>query len=452
MIVDESSAAGTIRRACYIDAALLNNVGHHANACRHITGELRRREIEVDILANAAIESGLIEELGAHPIFRHNPYTRIAQWKSMNFRLAQASFLADISEAAEGRQYDLVYINSVLPAQMAAMIQWGQTRYTATNMPPVVMEFGMPSGVGSADGPAGNWSQFTDQYRSAAAGLSGDYFKKFLFFTYDPAVSSDYSRIVGFEVDTLPTVFAGGENRLRTGDKQGRPVVGFLGHQRPDKGYHLIPDLLRLLLGKDVCARFLVHNGDTHETAIARELRDLATADARVRFDQHSVDKTYWNRLLDSTDIVVLPYERGRYAASHSGIAMEAVSCGLPIVSPNGTTMKSLAERYQNNSMGITDWTIEAIADAIVEAIQNFPRLARSAYEGADKWALENGATAFVSRLLAFAENCGSTQPLPPTPPFEPIMRCLTSVARVKLKLRESHKRRRARRHRARAG
>lgn len=438
-----------MRRACYIDAALLSNVGHHANACRHITSELRHRGIEVDILANALVESSLIMELGANPVFRHNPYGRITGRRSINYRLAQASFLADLSNAIEGRQYDLIYVNSVLPAQMAAMIRWGQTRFCAAEMPPVVMEFGTPSGIG--DGNSGNWGQYTEQYRSAAAGILDDYARKFLFFTFDPAASEDYGRLLGFEVETLPPVHAGGQNKLRTGDEQGRPVIGFLGHQRPDKGYHLIPGLLRLLLEKDVPARFLVHNGDTHETAADRELLELATADARVCFDQQPADKTYWDRLLDSTDIVVLPYEPGRYAASYSAVAVEAVSCGLPIVSPNGTTMKILAERYQNNSMGITDWTIEAIADAIVEAIQDFPRLSRSAYEGADRWALENGAAAFVSRLLAFAQNHGSTQPAPPTPPFEPIMRCLTFVARAKLRLRESTRRRLARRRHARA-
>ena len=434
-----------IRNACYIDAALQSNTGHHANVCRNITGELRRRGIEVDILANASVESGLMEELGALPVFRHNPYSRITGRKSINFSLAQASFLADLGEMTEGRHYGLVYVNSVLPAQLAGVIRWGQTRYGVANMPPVAVEFGPPSGVGCVDGPAGHWRQFPDQYRSAAAGLSEDYSGNFLFFAFDPAVSGDYSRLLGFAVETLPHVQTGGEIRLRVGGEQGRPVVGFLGHQRLEKGYHLIPDLLRLLLEKDVRARFLVHNADIHETAIARELRELAAADARVRFDQKSAGQCYWNRLLDGTDIVVLPYEPNRYAATFSGVAVEAVSCGLPVIGPNGTTMKTLAERYQKNSIGITDWTVEAIADAIVESLRNFPRLSQSAYEGAARWALENGACAFVSRLLAFARDRGPTRPSPPTPPFEPVMRCLGSVARAKLNRRESRNRRRAR-------
>lgn len=441
-----------IRNACYIDAALHNNTGHHANVCRKITGELRRGGIEVDILANASIESGLREELGAHPVFRHSPYARIARGRYLNFRLGQASFLSDLGGITEGRHYDLVYAGSVLPAQMAGVIRWGQTRYGAANMPPVAVEFSCPSGVGCVGGPAGHWRQMPGQYRFAAAELAREYSDNFLFFTFDSAASSDYSRLLGFAVETLPHVQTGGEIRHRVADEQGRPVVGFLGHQRPEKGYHLIPDLLRLLLEKDVRARFLVHNGDPHETVIARELQELAAADSRVRFDQQPADQTYWNGLLDSTDIVVLPYEPNRYAASFSGIAVEAVSCGLPVIGPNGTTIKTLVERYQKNSIGITDWTVEATADAIVAALRDFPRLSRSAFEGAGEWALENGVSAFVSRLLDFARNHGPARPSPSTPPFEPVMRCLASVARAKLKFRESRGRRRAQRRRSQTG
>ncbi len=439
-----------IRNVCYLDAALQNNVGHHANVCGKITGGLRRGGIEVDILANASAESGLVEELGLHPVFRHSPYSRISRGRYLNFRLAQASFLSDLGGMTGGRQYDLVYAGSVLPAQMAGVIRWGQTRYGAADMPPVAVEFSSPSGVGCVDGPAGHWRQMPGQYRSAAAEIAKEYSDKFLFFTFDSVTSSDYSRLFGFEVETLPHVQSGGEIRHRVADEQGRPVVGFLGHQRPEKGYHLIPDVLRLLLEKDVRARFLIHNADMRETAIARELRELAAADSRVCFDQQPADQSYWNGLLDRTDIAILPYEPNRYAASFSGVAVEAVSCGLPIIGPNGTTMKTLAERYQKNSIGITDWTVEAIADAIVESLQDFPRLSRSAYEGAGEWALENSVSAFVSRLQAFARNRGPARPSPPTPPFEPVMRCLGSVARAKLKLRESRGRRRAQRRRAR--
>ncbi len=417
-----------------MDAALVGNLGHHANVCRHITGELRRRGITVDILANARVEHGLIEELNASPAFHHYPYAKITSRKAANFHLARVSFIADFSRATRDRQYDLIYASSVLPAQMAAVILWAQTHYSAADMPPIAFELGLPSGVGGVTSE--NWGRYTRQYRSAARRIRKDYAGKFLFFTFDEASSGDYSKLLGFAVDFLPPAYAGSEVRLRSGDEEGRPVVGFLGQQRPEKGYHLIPDVLRRLADQDVGARFLIHNGVTKETALDRELRELAAADSRIRFDQQPADKSYWNGLLDSTDIVVLPYEPSRYAASFSAIAAEAVSCGLPMVCPQGTTMKTLAERYQNNPIGIAGWTAEAVADAISDAVRNFPELARSAYEGADRWAIENGAQVFASRLLAFADSHATARPTPPAGTAGPFVRLLASVARVKMKRR----------------
>ncbi len=433
----EGNAGGKIRRICYADAALVNNLGHHANLCRHISGELRRRGIAVDILANASIESSLIDELNALPIFRHYPYVNITHHKAENFFLARASFMVDLIEATTGQPYDLVYLSSILPAQMAAVILWGQSRFSAAGMPPIVFELGLPSGAG--DATCGIWGRFTKHYRSAVRTIRESHSGKFLFFTFDPVASRDYADVFGFEVEFLPPVYAGGEVRLRTGDERGWPVVGFLGHQRAEKGYHLVPDVVRLLLERGVPASFLVHNGVPREKATDRELRELAVADPRVRFDQQPADKSYWNDLLDSTDIVALPYEPSRYAASFSAIAAEAVSCGLPIVSPRGTTMKTLAERYQDNALAIADWTSEAIADAICEAVRNFPALAQSAFEGAGRWAAENGASAFASRLLAFGESHAALCPSLPGRRFAPIMRCLTSYARAKIR-KKSHR------------
>lgn len=258
-----------------------------------------------------------------------------------------------------------------------------------------------------------------------------------MFFTFDSAASRDYSHLLGLDVEVLPPVHTGGDIRQRTGDESKQLVIGFLGLQRPEKGYHLLPDVLRRLLRKDLPARFLVHNGDIHETTVGSELRELASADKRVQFYQRPADQSYWNKLLDGTDIVVLPYEPIRYAASYSAVAVEAVSCGLPMVCPKGTTMQTIAARYQENYGGIEDWTANAIVDATVEAVAGFQQLSQSAYEGAKRWAMENGASAFVPRLLEFAKACGPMQPSAAAYRYDPRIRGLAYIARAKMSFKE---------------
>ena len=66
--------------------------------------------------------------------------------------------------------------------------------------------------------------------------------------------------LLGRPVGVLPLPqFAQAAVTSRTGH---RPItVSVLGHQRPDKGYHLMPEIARLLLAHEPDIRLLVHNG-----------------------------------------------------------------------------------------------------------------------------------------------------------------------------------------------
>ena len=61
-------------RFFYLDPGLQNDVGHHANYCRYIVGELRARGVETLVFAALRVKSALLSELGAIPHFRVRTY------------------------------------------------------------------------------------------------------------------------------------------------------------------------------------------------------------------------------------------------------------------------------------------------------------------------------------------------------------------------------------------
>jgi hypothetical protein len=267
-------------------------------------------------------------------------------------------------------------------------------------MPFVVIGFDVPSGSKLHD----HWGYHAPFYRKAGKLMQANCLERMLLFTFDPVISRDYAELLDLPVQTMPSVHASlRQPRLRKTDLDGFIHVAFLGHQRPEKGFHLIPEIARRLVQGGSPVKLLVHNSAPDDSPITRELRELASKNAQMTLVEESGDQTHWQGLLDRSDLVVLPYEPNRYRDSGSGLATEAVSDGIPMVVPSGTTMETLAVNYQGSATSFSGWEAAEVTNAIERAVTNFEVLASQAEAGALVWRCHNGVELFVDRLLEIA-------------------------------------------------
>ncbi len=160
---------------------------------------------------------------------------------------------------------------------------------------------------------------------------------------------------------------------------------------------------MRQLLGFPLPVKLLIHNSAPVDCPFSQQLRALASENPRVAFVEKPGDQFHWQDLLDRSDLIVLPYEPDRYRRSGSGLATEAVSEGIPMVVPSGSTMEMLAITYQGCATTFSGWASHAVTCAIERAVANFEILAKQAETGAVKWRLNNGVGLFVDRFLKIA-------------------------------------------------
>lgn len=382
----------------YFDASLRGETGHQANACRRISGELRARGLPVDVFASRQIGAELAAEIGATPCFRLLPYEQSRLLGAIDAAVQEAAFGQDLRRVWLPARHSFAYFNSVLAPQFSAIGKWLR-QFPPGATPRIAIEFGAPSGASS-----GGWfAPFAEQYRRAAREYRLLDQERLLLFTFDSAASAEYAHLLQMPVAVLPTVhgvLGPLRRRCRRGD---RLTLGIIGQQRAEKGVNLLPGLIRTLLHADSTLDFLVHDGDETERPIAIELRRLAEEEGRVEYLQRSADPALWRDLLDRIDLMVLPYDPARYRASYSAVAVEAVSAGIPLVVPAGTTLARVVQDYQGSTAGFESWDARAIATAIGHVVREFDDIAATAHVGAGDWNRCNGASAFVDRLLDFA-------------------------------------------------
>jgi len=398
----------------YADASLADNNGHFANNCRQIVGEMRRRGLPVRVFAAAHIEPALARELAAEPFFRPPSSPEMSDdplsgWLE-NFLAGARRLGEDLARLPPLEPDETLYWNSATPATLLALIEWAQATYAPERCPRVVVEFGFAPGLvrrARADGPGFAYDLHNEQphlYRFAIRKLAPDYRHRFRLGTFDPATSEGYRELLGPDVFTIPLPqTAPAPSRDRQGH---RPItVAFLGHQRPDKGFHFAPALAGEILRAHPQTRILVHNGAMFGMLPEmNELKRMAAHQPRLTIRHEPADATLWQELLDAADLILLPYDPARFANSYSAIVAEALANGVPMVVPAATSLARMAERYGQSAEPFAGWDLDGIYEATARALGRFDDLAQAARAAAEAWRAGHGPARTVDALLDLDE------------------------------------------------
>lgn len=404
----------------YIDPGLRDNLGHHANTCRFVTGELRRRGIEPLVLACDQLVPELQAELGAKPYFRHYTYWSndgdpVCGWLTGFFAGVEQT-LQDLVRLPPLGARDLVYLNSAQPAELLAIVSW-LSRLAPERLPQVVVEFGTDPGVDAVKPPhAGNPGAQVHYatrdprndpraafFRLAARQIPPQLAKHLHMMTFERHTSSVFSLVLNQPVGVLPVPHhAIGSLRNRAGT---HPLtITVLGHQRPDKGYHYMPEIAKeLLVARGERIRLLVHNGAPEQMRGAQQaMRDLAAKFDQIIMDERIAGLQIWAQLLDASDIILCPYEPARFDTSYSAVAVEAVANAIPLVVPTETSLERLVHDWGGCGTLFSKWEPTSIVQATIEAIDDFDRLAGVAYAAAERWPYKCGPERLVDAMLSF--------------------------------------------------
>ena len=397
----------------YLDTALSNNLGHHANSARHISSEVRARNIPCAVLGHMVMEEVLKDELFATPWFRCHTYAaydtdHICGWLR-NFDFVSRTLAEDLDRIHGMTSSDILYVNSIQPAQFMGVVRWAQSR-PREERPTVIMEFGTDPGLQAVDTPEGMRFMPMDTRLDSRAVLLrytakhlGEADRDWLrLATFDAQSSAIFQMLLDFPVGTLPLPQQAVTScRDRTG---ARPItIGILGHQRGEKGFDKVPALVERLLAERNDIRVLVHNGWPEGMVTEQQqLRDIAARDPRLELDERTADGVLWAQLLDRTDLIVCPYNRNRFISSYSAVASEAMANAIPVVVPEDTTMHAVIREFGEPGTTFREETVEAIQAATNAALDDFDRLAGLAKQASTRWGETRGAKCLVDTLLSW--------------------------------------------------
>lgn len=121
-------------------------------------------------------------------------------------------------------------------------------------------------------------------------------------------------------------------------------------------------------------------------------------ADPRVELIEEALSSAAYDDAVARTDCMLLPYRRASYFARISGVAVEAVTAGVPVIYTRDTWNEDLV-RDSGTGIGVADNDVAGLTDAIAAMVADFDRYSAAALARAERARARNSPMAFLAGL-----------------------------------------------------
>lgn len=174
----------------------------------------------------------------------------------------------------------------------------------------------------------------------------------FYFYTDTDHLTEQYNSLGAMTFQTLPIPHDGNLSKLKSQPDGSPLLISSIGDARTEKGFQYLPKLISDLEAKGINfqhvryqfqSNFNIPEGEP-APRVAKAM--LSTyPDTYVNLLDGPFDSEEYTSLVNSSDILLIPYDKNNYYARSSGILAEALVAGVPVVVPNGTWMSSVFDR-----------------------------------------------------------------------------------------------------------
>jgi glycosyltransferase involved in cell wall biosynthesis len=364
-----------------IDPALHSMGGHHYTAVQRLQAELAQLGIDAPCLGSVFADRQVVDELACTPTFTHSVYGRTYATPA-EFGISVEGTLRELARAMRWRTTpDLI----VLPCcdQVLATALARNLRAAWSTMRPRVLLWLLygPHHLKRPDDPS--VADLAAESRDALAALAVSA-GEVSGYCETREMAAFYRRLVPFEIGIMPGPALPARARAVKA-ANGPPVVACIGFANRPKGYRLLPEAARHVLGHHRNVRFMIHGvvdgSDAEEDRPVFDL--LAGMGERVSVRRDRLAPSEYLAWLAEADLVLLPYDPEVYRWRGSGVFTDAQRAGTPVVAPKEC---AFAQQAFDDGWGVAmeDYDGKGLGAAVLKALDRLDSLrARAAWAAA---------------------------------------------------------------------
>lgn len=267
-------------------------------------------------------------------------------------------FAVDLARAMQLRgpwtRQDVLYIPTSFSTEIKGLGIFLSERHKDKELPQFHLLFRTHVFTGHADKFREQMSGRLD-YRLAFKWLRQNFPQASVHYYTDTAQLAEQYQMLSdenFTVLPVPVPWMPSEREFQPQDERPLQIV-YVGDVRDEKGYQHYPQIVEHLWDEFVApgkVQFVLQSNfaDNPKACLKASYAQSIMrgyAERAVRHVQGPLDSAGYKRLIEEADIILLTYQAEPYMARSSGIFIEAMKAGKPVLMPSMTWMASLVEK-----------------------------------------------------------------------------------------------------------
>ncbi|HYD63878.1 glycosyltransferase [Azospirillum sp.] len=402
--------SASVKSLYVIDPALTERRGHMYNIAVGLADTARRAGLDCRIFANRLFRPEPQEEPFLIPLFTETtlttePSTSLA-WKYLNLNRLFLRHLKELSAQYDFR--DSIVVFPTANQLLIDAIQRWNVSLPPGNRTTMIVSLMLQAGVlfESETEFVVKDLEMANVYRTGLAGFARPGQENCVLCSNTESIIRAYSALYGGPIRFHPTLCGTPDPRYllegRAARQGRRPqVVLYIGEIKPDKGFHLVPDVLTQALERGLPADYFIqiHGVEGYRIRFAAEIeriRELAAANPNVRVVEGFLSCEDYYRTVSSAGAFVLPYDSEIYRDMSSGVLMEALYYDAPVVVPTASWMDVESKAYKAGRVTFERMEAGEITDALARLLEEHPEHAARSAEAGQRYRDANGFDRFL--------------------------------------------------------
>lgn len=400
-----------------VDPHLKNFAHHHFNYDMAIVRAGRSRGMRVRLMIDREATNEVVNALQAEPILTALGFTPLRASLLNALRIGPAfQFLhavakrffelrKHLSPTATGNT--IVFVPTCDARNLSAWILWCACQSSASR-PAIVLMLRFPCVRTELDPLSG---LIREGYALALKYLPLlDPSGRIKLCTDSKLLATQYAELTERHISVLPIPHTEGLASAPAIDLHPRDplasVVVALGDARLEKGFDILVDAIIRVASSSLGREFVfvlhcpVHPAHRDMQCHVDRLRKLALGN--VRLIQAFLAEAEYYALLNSAEIVLMPYRQKSYTSKTSGPLIEAMAAAKIVIATDQTWLSEMITAY-GGGLTFVDGDAESLAQAIIAAHSDRATLLSKANQGAKAIRAEHNPQNFLDCLVAVA-------------------------------------------------